>query len=393
MVVAEKDRIGEMQKAFVEKFGAAPSVIVRAPGRVNLIGEHTDYNEGFVFPAAIDREMIVAASTNESDVISAYSLDYDESVSFSVEQIAASAEHQWSNYLRGVVDVLVKKKYKIAGLNLVTSGNVPQGAGLSSSAAFEVALVSVLNLLYDLNIDKTEIALLAQKAENDFVGVQCGIMDQFVSALGEEDAAIMIDCRSLEYKVVPLKLEEKGYSIVITHSGVHRGLVNSEYNARRAECAEGVTRLAELTGRPLNSLRDVTLQDLFDHKNALADKVFRRSLHVVSENQRVLDAVSALENEDIDGFGTLMNESHESMKTNFEISTDEIDLLVGLTQKFAAARGARMTGAGFGGCTVAVIETSSINDYKDTVIAEYEKATGKQTSVYVCAAKKGVSVI
>lgn len=394
MQASYERRINNLRQTFQEKFGSQPKVIVRAPGRVNLIGEHTDYNEGFVFPAAIDREMIIAAAPSEDEVVSAYSLDYSEDVSFSAIKIPNNDDkHHWSAYLRGVVDVVTKSGGKIGGLNLVTSGNVPQGAGLSSSASFEVGLVAVLDELFSLNLSKKDIALLAQKAENEFVGVQCGIMDQFVSSMGEEDSAIQIDCRSLEYRTVPLNLEKNGYSIVITHSGVHRGLVDSEYNARRKECVEGVKLLSQLKGEPLPSLRDVSLRDLSLHKESLPERTYRRCLHVVSENQRVLDAVDALEGGDIQRFGKLMNESHESMKTNYEISTPEIDVLVKLTQALPATSGSRLTGAGFGGCTVSLIRSSDVETYKNTVIPQYEKEVGKQTCVYVCSAKKGVSLL
>lgn len=386
-----KNRLKKMEKAFVEKFDKPPTVFVRAPGRVNLIGEHTDYNEGFVFPCAIDREMIVAASLNESGVVSAYSLDYDESTLFPVGHIAHSTEQPWTNYLRGVVDVVGRQVREIDGLNLVTSGNVPQGAGLSSSAAFEVALVSVIDVLYGLNLNKTAVALLAQKAENEFVGVQCGIMDQFVSAHGKKDAAIFIDCRSLEHKAVRLNLEANGYSIVITHSGVNRGLVNSEYNARRAECAEGVRTLAEITGRHLSSLRDISIGELNEHQDRLSDKVFRRCHHVISENARVTAAVDALEKGDIGHFGELMNASHLSLKNDFEVSVEQIDHLVQLTQAHKTVKGARLTGAGFGGCTVAIMETAGIDSYRREVIAPYEMHTGKKTAVYVCTAEAGVT--
>jgi galactokinase len=245
------------------------------------------------------------------------------------------------------------------------------------------------NSFLDLGISGKDIALLAQKAENQFIGVQCGIMDQFISALGEEDSALMIDCKTLDYKVVPLKLSSHGYSIVITNSGVQRGLVDSEYNARRQECVEGTRALSKLTGRSMNSLRDVSLADLEKHGASLPAKVMRRSRHVVSENQRVLDAVKALEGADIKLFGQLMNASHDSMRDDFEISTPEINLLVEASQKFSGVAGARLTGAGFGGCIVAIVENSQVENFKQTVIPAYEKQTGRTADVYVCSATAG----
>lgn len=316
----DSSRVKSLHDAYKSQFGSEPELIVRAPGRVNLIGEHTDYNEGFVFPAAIDREMLIAARTNGGDKVVAFSLDYGELDSFELNGIVQSADYMWSNYLRAVVDTLQKNGYRLGGFTAMLSGNVPQGAGLSSSAAYEVAVATICNIFFKLGISGKEIALLAQKAENQFIGVQCGIMDQFISALGEEDSALMIDCKTLDYKAVPLKLKSSGYAIVITNSGVRRGLVDSEYNARRQECSQGVSQLSALTGRKLNSLRDATLADLEKHGSSLDDTVRRRSLHVVSENQRVEDAVRALEAGDISRFGQLMNESHRSLREDFAVS-------------------------------------------------------------------------
>ncbi len=382
-------RLQPLLDAFSKQFNKQPSMVIRAPGRVNLIGEHTDYNEGFVFPAAIDREMMVAASLNGSDTVQVFSLDYGEFDSFRLDTLTKSEDHAWSNYLRAVLDILQKAGYQLAGFDAVLSGNVPQGAGLSSSAAFEVAIATMCNAFFDLGISKKDIALLSQKAENQFVGVQCGIMDQFISSLGEEDSALMIDCKTLDYQSVPLQLSRYGYSIVITNSGVRRGLVDSEYNARRQECKDGANLLSKLTGRAMSSLRDVTLADLESHWNDLPEKVRRRSRHVVSENQRVLDAVKALQAGDILQFGILMNESHVSMRDDFEISCPEINRLVELSQSFNGVAGARLTGAGFGGCTVAIIKNDRIEDFKQTVISTYEGETKRVAEVYVCAATAG----
>ena len=387
----QTSRMNSLKEAYRAQFGHDPRAVVRAPGRVNLIGEHTDYNEGFVFPVAIDREMMVAASTNDSDKVVAYSIDYQELDSFTLSDVKHCDERQWSNYLRAVVDTLQKADYKLKGFNAVLSGNVPQGAGLSSSAAYEVAIATLCNALCDLGIARKDIALLAQKSENQFIGVQCGIMDQFISALGEADSALMIDCRSLEYKVVPLNLKTCGYAIVITNSGVQRGLVDSEYNARRSECAQGTSALSHLCGRVMHSLRDATMDDIEKHGGAISEKVMRRSRHVISENQRVLEAVDALSEADMVHFGKLMNASHVSMRDDFEISCPEIDVLVDLSQNFPGVAGARMTGGGFGGCTVAMIENDQVDRFIDTVIPEYEKQTGKKAEVYVCGATAGAN--
>ncbi len=386
-------RVKAVEDAFVQRFHARPEFIVRAPGRVNLIGEHTDYNEGFVFPTAIDREMIVAASPNGTNSISAYSLDYDETTDFLLDKIEKSAINSWADYLRGVLNILQKRNFKLRGFNAVLAGNVPQGAGLSSSAAYEVAIVTLCNVMNNLSISGKDSALIAQQAENEFVGMQCGIMDQFISALGQEDAALMIDCRSLDYRAVPLNLSEHGCSIVITNSGVRRGLVDSEYNARRAECSEGVKLLSKLTGRALNSLRDIGLDEFEKHTGSLPNKVVQRCRHVISENERVLAAVSALESSDLATFGRLMNESHDSLRGDFEVSCRELDVLVRLSQGHPGVMGARMTGAGFGGCTVAIMSNDAIDGFRKTVIPEYEKQTGKKAEVYVCASTAGAQLL
>lgn len=386
-------RILAVEDAFVQQFHAKPEFVVRAPGRVNLIGEHTDYNEGFVFPTAIDREMIIAATPNGTDEVVAYSLDYGETDRFRLSDISKSEQHGWADYLRGVLCVLQKRKFILRGFNAVLAGNVPQGAGLSSSAAYEVAVVTLCNGTEKLSISGKDVALIAQQAENEFVGMQCGIMDQFISALGQEDAALMIDCRSLDYRAVPLKLSDRGCSIVITNSGVRRGLVDSEYNARRAECAEGVKLLSELTGRKLNSLRDIEIGEFNKYADKLPTKVVQRCRHVISENKRVLDAVAALEASNLDTFGKLMNESHASLRDDFQVSCFELDELVQLSQKHPGVLGARMTGAGFGGCTVAIMSNETVDSFRNSVIPEYEKRTGKRAEVYVCASTAGAQLL
>ncbi|MBI2811453.1 MAG: galactokinase, partial [Candidatus Melainabacteria bacterium] len=379
--MSNNSRVSAVQDAFVQQFHTKPEFVVRAPGRVNLIGEHTDYNEGFVFPTAIDREMIIAATPNGSDEIVAYSLDYGQTDKFKLGNISKSNEHPWADYLRGVISTLQKRQFVVGGFNAVLAGNVPQGAGLSSSAAYEVAVVTLCNEINKLSISGKDVALIAQQAENEFVGMQCGIMDQFISALGQEDAALMIDCRSLDYRAVPLKLSDRGCSIVITNSGVRRGLVDSEYNARRAECSEGVKMLSGLTGRKLNSLRDIELNEFERHAGKLSKKVMQRCRHVISENKRVLDAVSALESSDLKRFGELMNESHASLRDDFEVSCAEVDQLVELSQKHPGVLGARMTGAGFGGCTVAIMSNDAVEAFRNSVVPQYEKQTGRTAEI------------
>lgn len=392
MTPSSKERLSEMKKVFAEQFGGEPTVVARAPGRVNLIGEHTDYNEGFVFPAAIDREMLVVARPASGSMIRVYSLDYGQSDGFDLNQFGKS-KLEWSNYLRGVLHVLKSNGHAVTALDMVLSGNVPQGAGLSSSAAYEVAIATLINYVSRLGLTGQQIALLAQKAENEFIGVQCGIMDQFISALGHADAALLIDCRSLEFSPVMLNLGNKEISIVITNSGVRRGLVDSEYNARRSECEQGVRLLSAMMQRSMRSLRELSLEELKRHESQLPPVVAQRCRHVVSENERVLEAMAALENANLTHFGKLMNASHASLRDDYQVSCAELDRLVALTQAHPGVLGARMTGAGFGGCTVALIENRAVDTFKNQVIPEYEGSTGKTAEVYVCSAVAGAEII
>jgi galactokinase len=392
MSASLQSRLQEISQVFQQQFGSAPAYIVRAPGRVNLIGEHTDYNEGFVFPAAINREMLIAATPHDGRDVEIYSDEYKALDKFSLDDLHKSEQHPWVDYLRGTLDVLNKEGHALTGFKAVLSGNVPQGAGLSSSAAYEVAVATFANEALKLGISATNIALLAQKAENQFIGVQCGIMDQFISALGQPDSALFIDCRTLDFKAVPTNFGKQDLAIVITNSGVRRGLVDSEYNARRQECVDGTKLLAKLTGRKLKNLRDISLEEFSKFERELPDVVAKRCRHVISENERVEHAVAALEAGDTARFGKLMNDSHQSLRDDFEVSCMPVDVLVDLTQKHPGVIGARMTGAGFGGCTVALMKQSSVDSFKQIVLTEYEALTGQRAEVYVCEAVAGARV-
>jgi galactokinase len=386
-----ESQVDKAKIAFEERFGRQPDYIVRAPGRVNLIGEHTDYNQGFVFPTAIDREVIIAASKSEGSEVCVRSMDYGEEDQFELADIGKRNDRPWANYLRGVLSTLQKRGALLAGFDAVLTGNVPQGAGLSSSAAYEVAVATLCNKMNDLMLSPKDIALIAQRAENEFVGVQCGIMDQFISALAEEDSALLIDCRSLIARAVPLRLTAHDCSIVIINTGVQRGLVDSKYNERRAECARGVEKLSQLCGRTINSLRDIDLEEFEKLGGSLDKTVANRCRHVISENQRVLDAVCCLEDGDLNGFGQLMNASHASLRDHFQVSCPELDILVELSQSHADVIGARMTGGGFGGCAVALIRNSFLAEYNAKVAPEYQRRTGKVPTVYICRSTAGAS--
>lgn len=379
---------------YANQYGAAPDLVARAPGRVNLIGEHTDYNEGFVFPAAIDRNFVIAVGRHQDEnLVRVWSENYKEHESFKTDEIAKNPDKSWCDYLKATVATLIKRGYKLSGFSAVTWGDIPQGAGLSSSAAYEVGVATALNHLFNLGINGKDIALIAQEAENSFIGVRCGIMDQFVSSLGKADSALLIDCRSLDYQTVPLNLKEHGLAIVITNSGVRRGLVESEYNTRRSQCEDGVQQLAKLLQRPLNSLRDVTLPELESHRGDLAELVYKRCKHVISENERVQRAVNALKNGKLQLFGELLNASHTSLRDDFAVSSPPVDVLVELTQAHPGVIGSRMTGAGFGGCTVSVMAESSVESYVTTVLPRYESKTSKKPEAYVCFAADGAGIV
>ncbi|MEB3197024.1 MAG: galactokinase [Candidatus Sericytochromatia bacterium] len=383
--------------AFVARYGAPPEYLVRAPGRVNLIGEHTDYNGGFVFPAAIDREMIIAATPKADRLdreVRVWSLEYEAEDRFSLDQLVRSEEHPWVDYMRGMLSIWQACAFKVRAFDAVIAGNVPQGAGLSSSAAYEVAVGTLVNEMMATGVAPKQLALLAQKAENRFIGVQCGIMDQFISALGRADAALLIDCRSLAARPVPLRLAERGVALVITHSGVRRGLVDSAYNERRAQCEEAVRLLAARLKRDdVKALRDVSLDDFLAHERHLPPLVARRARHVISENERVLEGVECLGRGDLAGFGRLMIASHASLRDDFEVSCEGLDVLVELTQAFAGTIGARMTGAGFGGCTVALLPADRVDAYQAEVLSAYHARTGLTATAWVCQATAGASVL
>lgn len=372
--------------AFEERYGYRPRLIIRAPGRVNLIGEHTDYNDGFVLPIAIDRAAYVAARAREDDVVQVHSQSFNQDDSFQLGEIAFNEKQPWSNYVRGVVKALLARIPSMAGANIMIDGDVPMGSGLSSSAALEVATGYTFQLLNDLNLLGEELALLAQGAENTFVGVRCGIMDQFISALGRADHALLIDCRDLDYRPVPLP---SGIKVIVSGSGVHHEHASSGYNQRREECEEAV-RLLKAHKPKITALRDISIEELNQWSADLPPTVLKRARHVVTENQRVLDSVAALDAGDLKRFGQLMNESHTSMRDDYEISVPEIDTLVTLAREVPGCYGSRLTGGGFGGSTVSLVDADADERFIEHVAAGYKAATGRDATIYVCRASDGV---
>ena len=377
---------GQLLRAFAERFGRPSALIAEAPGRVNLIGEHTDYNQGHVLPVAIDRTVAVAAAPRGDACVRAYAVDFAEGDEFPLGAIVRLADGGWRNYLRGVAWALTQEGHALQGVDVVIGGDVPVGAGLSSSAALEVAVAGALLAASGVSLEGRQMALLAQRAENEFVGVQCGIMDQFAAALGRRGHALLIDCRSLAVDPVPLGLEEAGVTIVVVDSGVRRSLEAVPYNLRRQECAEA----ARLLG--VAALRDVDAAVLKAHRGALPDRLYRRARHVVTEEARVLAAVQALRRGDVETLGSLLNQSHASLRDDFEVSCPELDLLVELARGRDGVLGARLTGAGFGGCTVNLVRGEALEAFGAVVLDQYRERAGRSAAMYVCRARDGLEV-
>ncbi|MDC0997129.1 galactokinase [Pseudomonadales bacterium] len=387
----------QLRKKFSAHFGREPEKIVKAPGRVNLIGEHTDYNEGFVLPCAIDYCTLVAVMKRDDRQIQVLALDWsDETDAFSLdEEIKFHPDQMWSNYIRGVVRELKLRGYPLQGCNIAVTGNVPQGAGLSSSAALEVAvtvaLVAAANgsisetQSKDLQLDRLTIAQIGQAAENNFVGCACGIMDQLISSSGVDGHALLIDCQ--DYQLTPVVMPDE-LSIVIVNSNVRRGLVDSEYNQRRAQCETVASHF------DVPSLRYLDEEKLQSGKAGLDSTTLKRAEHVIGENRRVLSMVSALNKGDCVEISRLMAQSHESMKSLFEITIPAIDQLVSIVASvIGESGGVRMTGGGFGGCVVALVPHDRASDVADAVEAKYEHLTGLKATIYPASPSAGVSLI
>ncbi|MBD0787538.1 galactokinase [Vibrio sp. Y2-5] len=379
--------INSVETAFEEVLGYKASHLIQAPGRVNLIGEHTDYNDGFVLPCAINYQTVVAASPRSDSKVKVVAVDYGNAVDeFDLTQPIEFIENKmWANYIRGVVKYLMERGYSFNGADIAVSGNVPQGAGLSSSAALEVVIGQTFKELYSLPISQAEIALNGQQAENQFVGCNCGIMDQLISAEGQANSALLIDCRSLETKAVSMP---EDMAVVIINSNKQRGLVDSEYNTRRQQCEEA----AQIFG--VKALRDVSIE-MFNDKIEQLDPVgAKRARHVITENERTLQAAGALSDGDLKRMGELMEQSHASMRDDFEITVKEIDALVDIVKDVIGEQGGvRMTGGGFGGCIVALVPPSLVDDIEKAVEERYPQQSGLTATFYVCQAKAGAGLI
>jgi galactokinase len=369
-------------------YGESPSVVVSAPGRVNLIGEHTDYNDGFVLPVAIDRKIVIAAGKRNDMHIRLHSVDLLASADFSLDSIHYHDEHLWMNYTAGVAYIFQKRKYPLSGANMCIRGNIPIGAGLSSSAALSVASVLALSTLNDVKISHIDAISLAQQSETEFVGVQCGIMDQFISVMGKKNHALFLDCKSLKYEHVPFPT---GVRLVICDTGSRRELAYSAYNQRRAECEDAVRQLAKRF-HGIASLREITREQLPEIESMLSPIARKRTFHVVTENDRVLKSVEALKKDDMNQFGKLMVESHNSLKYYYEVSSKELDAFVDIAVEAEGVFGARMTGAGFGGSAICIVKNENVDDLVYRLRKEFPKRAGRSLTIYISSIEDGAMV-
>ena len=383
--VSSDESTGDLLLArFRELFGTSARIF-RAPGRVNLIGEHTDYNGGFVMPMAIRFYTWVAAAKREDRILEAYSDRFDEKVTLSLDALSGPPRKHWSDFIRGVAATLQEAGHKLTGANLFIHGELPLGAGLSSSASLEIVTAWALTCLSGVDVSRLELVKLCQRAEHEYVGTRCGIMDQFVAGFGAAGHALMLDCRSLEYRLLPVP---QGVRLVVCNSMVRHELASGEYNRRRADCETGVKLLQpHLPG--IRALRDVGIADLEKYKQVLSGTVYRRCRHVVTENQRVLAAAKALQSHDADRLGDLMCQSHASLRDDYGVSCRELDLLVDFASSRRGVYGARMTGGGFGGCTVNLIRADCAAAFQADIAKMYAQRTGTTPEMYVCEPAQG----
>ena len=378
--------VKKITTTFLERYAEVPSVF-RSPGRVNILGEHTDYNEGFVLPAAINKNIYIAISKRKDPIINLYAADFDENFSTDISQVKRSDIH-WPNYILGVVDQLQKQGFQLSGFNAVIDGDIHIGAGLSSSAAVECATIYALNHIFELGLDRLQMVPLAQKAEHVFAGVNCGIMDQFASMFGKKDHAIKLDCRSLEYEYVPLLLD--GYKIVLLNTNVKHNLAASEYNTRRQQCEMGVSLIA--TYNPaVNNLRDVNIDMLKEFVEPVNPLVYQRCKYIVQENERLLGACEDLKRGDIKSLGKKMFQTHNGLRYFYDVSCKELDFLVEYVKNIPAVAGARMMGGGFGGCTINLVKEEAIEKLVADISSAYSEAMNLPLTAYIASIEDGTS--
>ena len=372
----------QLISSFEENFKGRPAFITHAPGRVNLIGEHTDYNEGFVMPMAIERAIWITLRPIEEKMVRLFSLGFSAWAEFDLEALINNGQG-WVEYIKGIAAMLDEAGYPLKGWEGVIASNIPVGAGLSSSAALELAATRAFAAVGEWEWNPKKMALLAQRAENQWVGVNCGIMDQLISAAGEKDHALMIDCRTLKTIAAPLP---SGCAVIILDTSTRRGLVDSEYNLRRQSCEKAAAYFGA------DALRDVSLQQFNEKASGLDEETRKRARHIITENDRVLKALEAMQNQQPEVLGQLMKESHISLKEDYEVSRRELDLIVDLSNQHPDCYGARMTGAGFGGCALALIKEEEAINFSNFVCTEYLKVTGLKPSLYLTRASSGACI-
>ena len=374
---------GDLVQNFQAHFNAKPGFLVRAPGRVNLIGEHTDYNDGFVLPMAIDREVWIALTPRADSTVRIASLDLETESAFEMHSLTPGKG--WIEYPKGIASVLMKAGHELKGFDAVITGDVPRGAGLSSSAAVELAVARAFACSSNFDWDAVTMAKLAQKAENEWVGVNSGIMDQMASAASRAGFALFLDCRSLEFQHAPLP---KGVSIVVLDTSTRRGLVDSAYNERRNQCEEAAGWFG------VKALRDVGMKELgkWGVESGLSEVAFKRARHIVTENARALEAIEAMKTGDVKRLGGLFNASHDSLRDDFEVTNDALNVIVDSARELDGCYGARMTGAGFGGCAVALVAEEKVTAFTQAVSAAYRQRSGLEAAVYVCKPSDGAGV-
>jgi len=380
----------ELTRLFIDQFQVSPDVIVRSPGRVNIIGEHADYNNGFVLPAAIDKAAYIALSLREDDEIHLTAVDLKENFSTTIHHLKPIGDVSWPNYILGGAAQFIKKEIPLKGFNLLLTSNVPIGAGLSSSAAVECATVFALNHLLKTGFSRIEMVNMAQKAEHEYAGVMCGIMDQFASMMGKASQVIKLDCRSLEYKYVPFKLD--GIKILLLNTNVKHSLASSEYNTRREECEKAI-KLIKPHHPSVESLRDVTMEMLDQYVLPADELVYCRSRFVIDEMERLNDACNYLEQNDIASLGECMFETHEGLSKQYEVSCKELDFLVDYVKDNPEVLGARMMGGGFGGCTINLVKEDAIARLVSEIKPAYEAAMNLPLDFYIASIENGTEII
>ena len=378
----------ELKKEFYKKYGEKGNKIsiFFSPGRVNLIGEHTDYNGGYVFPCTLSFGTYLITRKTDDNLIKFATTNFNFSINILLNELSQKQGNEWVNYPLGVIDQLIKKGVSLSGLEFLYSGNIPNAAGLSSSASIEMVTAFAINEIFSFGLDIVELAKLSQRAENEFVGMNCGIMDQFAAGMGKKDSALFLNCNTLEYELVPVIL--KDYELIITNTNKQRTLTDSKYNERRSECEKAVEYLNRAL--PIQNLSEIGYTQFLDIQSYIPEEIIkRRAKHVISENQRVLDAVKALKNGELVTFGALMNASHDSLRNDYEVTGIELDALVEEARKIDGVIGSRMTGAGFGGCTVSLVKKETVEKFCTIVGKNYEKITGLKADFYLAKIGEG----